>query len=218
MASATEGIFADLYEATGKKRKEFLYAEKAAAIAVTVMNAQAAAMKAMSELGPIAGKVMAALILIQGAAAVARISAQPVAEGGEIKGTSPHDKADNILAKVTAKEWVMPVKAVKKYGRSVMAGIQKGLFPEEVFSGYRLPVPIPAYSRGYASGGEVMSEKNSMGVKTNQPVVTPPPQPITIMNITDPSELDRYLNTSAGQDAVINILSSRAETVRRVLR
>lgn len=218
MASSVEGIFADLYEATGKKRKEFLYAEKAAAIATTIMNAQAAMMKAMAEMGPIAGKVMAALIAVQAAAAVARISAQPVAEGGEIKGTSPHDKADNIIARVTAKEWVMPVKAVKKYGKSVMTGIQKGLFPEEVFKGYRLPVPIPAYSRRFASGGEVMSKKELEGVKTNQPVVTPPPQPITIMNVTDPSEIDRYLNTSSGQDAVINILSSRAETVRRVLR
>src|SRR5690606_17345331 len=38
------------------------------------------------------------------------------AEGGTIDGYSPHDKADNIVIKATAGEYMQPVKAVQHYG------------------------------------------------------------------------------------------------------
>ena len=73
-----------------------------------------------------------------------------------------------------------------------------------------------AYARrGYASGGEV-TEKGSQ-IKQQESVV-PPPQPINIVNVVDPGELDRYLTSTSGQNAILNVLSSRKEVVRRVLK
>ena len=40
---------------------------------------------------------------------------------------------------------------------------------------------------------------------------------LTIINVTDPREIDAYLATSEGQEAILNVLSSRAETLRRIL-
>jgi hypothetical protein len=41
---------------------------------------------------------------------------------------------------------------------------------------------------------------------------------LTILNAVDMSMLDQYLHTSRGQDAIVNVISKRALTVKRVLR
>jgi hypothetical protein len=41
---------------------------------------------------------------------------------------------------------------------------------------------------------------------------------IKIYNITDPSSMVQYLASPAGQNAVINVISANAETVRRIVR
>jgi len=217
-ADTMASIFGDLYELSGQKAKQWFYLEKAAAIARVIISTQSAAMKAMDLMGPIAGKIQAALIYIQGATSIAKISAQNLAEGGEVKGKSPHKRADNIKANLTAEEWVMPVDAVRKYGKKAMAGLQNMVFPTEVFRNYRLPRLQPAMARtGFASGGEAVNRKDTMGTTKTKPIVAPP-QPINIVNVVDPGELDRYLTSSAGQNAILNVLSSRKEVVRRVLK
>ena len=62
-------------------------------------------------------------------------------EGGEVEGSSPHSKADNIIARVTAGEWVMPVKSVQHYGKEFMQRINTLKLPK------------------YADGGEVEEER-----------------------------------------------------------
>jgi hypothetical protein len=42
--------------------------------------------------------------------------------------------------------------------------------------------------------------------------------PINIINVNDPSQLDTYLASSRGQDAILNVLSTRNQSVRRILR
>jgi hypothetical protein len=58
------------------------------------------------------------------------------ADGGPVGGWSPHAKADNIPAMLTAKEWVHPVDAVNYYGPQVMGAIQNRKVPREVLAGF----------------------------------------------------------------------------------
>lgn len=51
------------------------------------------------------------------------------ADGGKVRGYSPHSKADNIPALLTAEEYVQPVDAVKHYGVGFMEAIRTKQFP-----------------------------------------------------------------------------------------
>ena len=61
------------------------------------------------------------------------------ARGGRVPGTSPHPKADNILARLTAGEYVMPVQAVKKYGVGVMEALRTRRLPKFASGGLVTP-------------------------------------------------------------------------------
>lgn len=219
VAGTAEEAFAQIYEAGGKKQKAFFYLEKAAALAKIVVSTQVAIMKAYEQMGPYLGTAMAALLTVKMVGAMSKVRSSSYAEGGEVQGKSPHRKADNINAWLTAKEWVHPVDAVQYYGKGVMRGIQNKLFPKELFENFRLPTPQLAYAkRGYATGGEVQTNRGlSAGRSKTQPIPQQP-TPINIVNVTDPSELDKYLTTSTGQNAILNVLSSRSEMVKRILK
>jgi TP901 family phage tail tape measure protein len=58
------------------------------------------------------------------------------ATGGQVGGWSPHSRADNIPAWLTASEWVHPVDSVKYYGPQVMRAIQHRQVPREVLEGF----------------------------------------------------------------------------------
>jgi len=203
VAGGMAAVFDNLYQLTGRKQKEFFYLSKAAALAQAIINTSQAITKALAQ-GGMMGPVMAAVIAAQGAVQIARISAQRLATGGPILGYSPHEKADNILIRGTAGEWVIPVRAARYYGARVMEAIRTMKIPKSVFSGLSLPTfsppSLPSYS--FAGGGEIPAA-GATG--------------LTIINVTDPREIDAYLATSEGQDAILNVLSSRAETLRRIL-
>ena len=185
-------LFGDMYELGGRKQKGWFIAQKAMAIAQVIMSTQVAAMKVMEE-GWV-GIIHKALIYAQGAMSIAKIASASYAEGGEVKGKSPHKKADNIPIMATAKEWIMPVDTVQTYGKNVMEALRKKLIPPEIFQGYKLPIPVYAHAgRGYAEGGEV--KPKGMG-KTAGDVVVAPAPPINIVNIVDAGEMDRYLGST----------------------
>lgn len=52
--------------------------------------------------------------------------------GGNVQGSSPHPRADNIPTMLTAREFVHPVKAVDKYGGAFMEAVRTGRFPAEL--------------------------------------------------------------------------------------
>lgn len=81
------------------------------------------------------------------------------ADGGMIPGFSPHSKADNIPAMLTAHEFVQPVSAVKYYGPGVMEAMRRRQIPREAFVG------------GYASGGFV--GQRSYGDLSRMPLTIP---------------------------------------------
>jgi TP901 family phage tail tape measure protein len=213
-------VFGDLYALSGEKTRAWFYLEKAAAIARIIISTQLAAMKAYEQMG-IYGTVGAAMIYAAGATSIARVVAQGFAKGGEVLGRSPNKKADNIPAWLTAEEWVHPVDTVKYYGKKVMEGMQQKIFPREIFYNYKLPVPVPAYGRGYAFGGEVkkesVRERKTMGRTKTDPIPAQP-TPITIVNVNDPAQMDQYLASSGGQNAILNVLSTRSETIKRILK
>lgn len=57
------------------------------------------------------------------------------AYGGSIPGHSPHDRADNILAWLTAGEHVMQLPAVRYYGRAFLDDINHMRLPKYAFGG-----------------------------------------------------------------------------------
>jgi hypothetical protein len=87
-----------------------------------------------------------------------------LANGGRVEGYSPHPKADNIPAMLTADEYVQPVAAVKHYGTDFMEAVRTRQFPK------------------YAAGGLVGSTQN-WPFKIKMPdVVTPVQQYATTYN------------------------------------
>ena len=127
----------DLYSTTGQR--EFFNIQKAIAIAQATIATYEAATEAykwgMAFGGPTAPAIAAAAAAVavaQGLAKVAIIKAQSYAKGGVVKGESPHPKADNVPANLTAGEYVQPVDVVKYYGVKGMELIRKKLIPPEV--------------------------------------------------------------------------------------
>ena len=219
VAGGMADIFENLYELTGKKQKEFFYLAKAAALAEAIANVAVGVTKALAQ-GGIMGPIMAGVVAAAGAVQIATITAQSLAAGGEIQGSSPSDTSDNIPISATAGEYMQPVKTVRYYGSQVMEAIRKRVIPREVFAGLTLPnftIPRPAYA--FAGGGPIPSQARPPRLSESDGGRAPDMQPdINIINVTDPRDIDQYLASSAGQNAILNVLSSRAESVRKVLR
>lgn len=71
------------------------------------------------------------------------IFAKNLADGGTVGGHSPHDKADNIPAWLTANEYVQPVSAVKYYGTDFMDAIRTRRIPRLANGGQPDTWPFP---------------------------------------------------------------------------
>ena len=69
-----------------------------------------------------------------------------LATGGRVPGSSPHARADNIPAMLTAGEWVQPVDSVQHYGPQFMEAIRTKKLPKSVVE-------------NWASGGEAGSDE-----------------------------------------------------------
>lgn len=214
IAGGTAKALTQLYELGGRKSKELFYLSKAASLAEASMKVAQGVAGALGSppYGP--GAIAnAAVIGVLGAAQIATIASTGLAEGGEVPGSSPHAKADNIPAMLTAKEFVQPVASVQHYGKDIMEGLRKRSIPKEIFSGYAYGGYVKTGRSHFAEGGLV--GVNSQGVSAGQKGVSPE---INIINITDPRELDKYMSTSAGQDAILNVLGARSEAANRMLR
>lgn len=153
-ASAIGGIFENLYTLSGENIKEFFLLARAAAAAEAIINAELAATKTLAELGA-AGAGLAAAIRIQGYTAAAVIAAQAfqgLAGGGPVEGSSPNKKADNILIKATAGEFMQPVDSVDYYGRSFMEALRRRAIPREAL--FSVP-EVPTIPQAFANGGSI---------------------------------------------------------------
>ena len=214
IAAGTSQLFNQLYEGLGKKNKEFFYLAKAAAIAEATINIAQGVTKALAQ-GGVWGIAQGTLVAAAGAVQIATIASQGYADGGEIKGNSPTKTADNILIKATAGEFMQPVDSVNYYGADIMEALRsksipKSFFNNIKFSGYNTGGIIRNQTH-FATGGQISPVKMNDEIKTEKPE-------INIINVTDPSQLDQYLASSAGQDAILNVLGSRSDQVKRILK
>lgn len=98
-----------------------------------------------------------------------------MADGGQVGGSSPNKRADNIPVWLTANEFVHPVDAVEYYGVDAMEAIRKRLIPRDMMDGWLSP---SMHAHGYADGGMVRpvfrNGPTSVGPANNGPSVTIP--------------------------------------------
>ena len=129
--------------------------------------------------------------------------------GGLIRGPSG---ADVVPIRGTAGEYMQPVPAVRYYGLQAMEAIRSRAIPRERFLGLLSGIVPPRRAQpsfALAAGGPVPSEYS----QTEKGKVE-----LTFINVSDPRDIDRYLSSAAGQNAVLNVLSSRADTVKKIMR
>lgn len=123
---------------------------------------------------------------------------QGFAGGGYVTGPGT-STSDSIPARLSAGEYVVNAAAVKRVGVAFLEAING------IEGGPRIQGPRLAF----AAGGLVPE--------------APPPQPqgqgqaVRIVNVIDPAMAADYLNSSAGEKTILNILQRNAGAVRQVL-
>lgn len=212
-ASTAEELFTTLYEMGGKQNKKYFYLAKAAAMAQAIVNTALAVTKALAEGGPFAGPALAALMVALGMVQIAKISAQTMALGGEVKGGSGTKDDVHIMAK--GGEFFHPPESVKHYGLDFMEGIRTRSIPKEIFSGLALPkLQVSMPTTHFQAGGPVPTA----APPSPEGVAPTGEAGVNIINVSDPNEALRFLATRPGEEAVLNIIGRRGQTVRRMLR
>lgn len=159
--SGMTDMFLQWYQASGEKSKELFTLFKAASIAQALIATYESAVKAYNAMvgipivGPTLAATAAAVAIAAGMAKVQLIRQQQMAEGGEVMGYSPYERADNINIKATAGEWVHPVDTVRYYTKQGMDVIRKKLIPREVLLQYATPTFEVPTGTALAAGGMV---------------------------------------------------------------
>jgi len=214
VAGGIADVFANMYELSGKKSKEFFYAEKAVRVAEATINTANAVTGALGSppygYGAIA---TAAIIAAMGAAQIAKIVSTGLAAGGEVPGYSPTKTSDNILARLTAGEYVQRVDAVNYYGKDVMDAMNNMQIPREIFGGFQMPRMAAVPKANYATGGQVAdgpATKESQGDGRSE-------RPININNFIDPSMMSQHMQSSQGQRDVWNVLSQNPHKLKQMV-
>ena len=144
------------------------------------------------------------------------IATENFAEGGLVGGSSPHKRADNIPARLTAGEFVHNVDAVSHYGRDFMEAVNRRMVPKHftdaISRNFQFSLPKTSRNFHFAEGGivpeaETPAPSQGQGAVLNQ----------TIFNIVDPSVVDSYMASDAGKDRLLNVMKAHAYSFRNVL-
>lgn len=118
-------------------------------------------------------------------------------QGGPVVG--PRHSAGGVNVEMEGGEYVHPRSAVSYYGGQIMEAMRRMVVPREVFAPH-LGLSV-ASAGGFAqAGGMVTSGRGSL-----------PP----IVNFVDKSLLDRYLNSAAGQRAIVNVIRKNQLNINR---
>lgn len=215
--SSLEGLeraFGTFYELSGKQAKEFVIAQRAVSVALTLIKTYEAAQSAYAAgavISPVLGGAMAAIAVAEGLARAAIIGAQGLADGGFVEGHSPTTTSDNIHARLTAGEYVHPVKTVSYYGGGVMEAIRQRSIPREVLSSYRQPSRAPSHRFAFQAGGAV-------GTQAARSAAPDAGQPTSIVNLVGDAQFEQFLASRPGQKMVLNVLSNNPFQARQAMR
>ena len=164
-------IFGELYSATGEQMKGLFLLQKAFAVAEILMNTHVAASKALAKdvfFGMSEAQIITALGYARAGMVAGLSLAQNFADGGKVRGVSPHSRADNIRANLTANEWVHPVPTSRYYGDGIMEAIRTRRIPKEILEPW-------AGGRGktssgnFSDGGKAVTTENNV----NQGITVP---------------------------------------------
>ncbi|MCI1193882.1 tape measure domain-containing protein, partial [Calidifontimicrobium sp. SYSU G02091] len=118
------------------------------------------------------------------------------ASGGYVSGPGT-STSDSIPARLSAGEYVVRAEAVRRFGVAFLDAIN-GLRVPPTWSGARL---------AFAAGGVVPQVPARDGGSSA----------VRIVNVIDPAMAADYLNSSAGERVVLNVLSRNAGAVRQIL-
>jgi hypothetical protein len=119
------------------------------------------------------------------------------ASGGYVTGPGT-TTSDSIPARLSAGEYVLSADAVRRVGVDFLHALNGGLFAPR-WSGPRL---------AFAAGGLVPAVTQAAAA---------PSQAVRIVNVVDPALAADYLNSSAGERTILNILQRNAGAVKQVL-
>lgn len=219
-AQGVSKIFAQLYQLTGKKQKEFFYLAKAAAIAEATINIAQGVTKAIAQ-GGYFGIITGALVAAAGAIQIATIANQSLAEGGIVEGRSPSKTADDKVIRATSGEFVHNVGATDYLGRDAMDVINRRAFDRSaVRSALGLDVknfsmpPVKYGLSRFQTGGEVSNPETSGDLQNK---TGGGGKSTNIINVLDPAVFEQWSASTPGQRNILNVLSQNIFEVRQMV-
>jgi hypothetical protein len=121
------------------------------------------------------------------------------ANGGYVTGPGT-STSDSIPARLSAGEYVLNAAAVRSVGVSFL----------DALNGIAHGPRVTAGRLALAEGGLVEQ------LKPSAPAGAAPPG-VRIVNVVDPSVAHDYLNSSAGERTILNVLARNAGAVKQVL-
>lgn len=142
---------------------------------------------------------------------------------GRVKGGPPPgvSKKDKVPIWAQAREWIMRVAAVKKYGENFMADVNEGRFPLAVARAFSGVGAISSRLRrpkiGYQAGGSISSgaESNLSGILDAMSERERAPTPALV--VPDEQALDRMLSVRGGA-MFYRFIEQNADVVGDILR
>ena len=108
---------------------------------------------------------------------------------------------------------MLPVKAASYYGINFLEALRTMQISRERLLTSNLSFPLrPRPSFALAAGGAIpsLSETPTAGKE--------PKTEITLINVVDQREMDMWAASSRGQNAIINVISSRMDSIKRIMR
>ena len=137
----TEEMEAQMFEISGKEAVRLFRVRQAATAADIFLSSQQAAMRALADLGPIAGAVTASAIAISAASRIGTVLAEEPPSfdiGGTIRGGILADTPDQMTANVLPGESILNRSATERIGEEGVNALNSG-------SGLGGVVVVPAY-------------------------------------------------------------------------
>jgi len=179
--------FGVLYEATGKKITAFFYLQQSANLAAVIMDTMVAIMKGHSQLG-VGGFWYDAVIYAKGAMAATKILTTPPPKAAEGGYlTGPSHTMGGVNVNMEGGEYIFDKFSTATLGVNNLASLHSAARSVS----------------GIAAEGGAVTARSGMGVN--------------IVNFVDSHLLDQYLSSSAGKNAIINVLQRNAFQVRKAV-
>lgn len=122
------------------------------------------------------------------------------AEGGHVMGPGT-ETSDSIFARLSRGEFVVKAASVRRVGLGFLNAVNRGFIPN-----IRMPK--------FAVGGLV----GAAGAQSYVSSVGGPNVGVKVINVNDPNEVGRYLNSRPGEQVMVNWMKRNAAIVRQILR